>query len=192
MAISDMCLIKLVEMCGFVSLFIAKKWRIALRFYSQTGIKAQNYTGLGEMDSFDLKILRILEVNGRITNSELSERVGLSKTPCQIRVKNMVTRGVIKGFRAVLDNDALDRNHISFTEVKLNDTRDASLRLFNKAVLEIPEIVECHMIAGKFDYLLKVRTKNISDYRIALGEKISGLPCVANTSTHVAMEAVKE
>ncbi len=151
-----------------------------------------NITGLGEMDSFDLKILRILEVNGRITNSELSNRVGLSKTPCQIRVKNMVSIGVIKGFRAVLDNDALDRNHISFTEVKLNDTRDATLRMFNNAVMEIPEIVECHMIAGKFDYLLKVRTKNISDYRIALGEKISTLPCVANTSTHVAMEAVKE
>lgn len=144
------------------------------------------------MDDFDLKILKILSVNGRITNSELSERVGLSKTPCQIRVKNMIQRGIIKGFRAVLNHDALDRNHISFTEVKLTDTRDNTLELFNKAVMEIPEIVECHMIAGQFDYLLKVRTKNITDYRRALGEKISTLPCVANTSTHVAMQAVKE
>jgi len=144
------------------------------------------------MDAFDLRILQILEKNGRITNSELSERVGLSKTPCQIRVKNMIANGVIKGFKAVLDNDALQRNHIAFTEVKLNDTRDKALQSFNDAVMSIPEIEQCHMIAGQFDYLLKVRTKNIADYRAALGEKISALPCVSNTSTHVVMEAVKD
>jgi Lrp/AsnC family leucine-responsive transcriptional regulator len=144
------------------------------------------------MDSCDLKILKILEQNGRITNSELSERVGLSKTPCQVRVKNLVASGVIKGFRAILDNDALERNHIAFTEVKLNDTRDTALTEFNAAVRDISEIEQCHMIAGQFDYLLKVRTNNIAGYRIALGEKISSLPCVANTSTHVVMEAVKE
>lgn len=144
------------------------------------------------MDNFDLKILKILEKDGRITNTELSERVGLSKTPCQIRVKNMMEQGIIKGFKAILDHQALDRNHIAYTEVKLNDTRDKALQDFNKAVLSIPEIEQCHMIAGQFDYLLKVRTKNIGDYRKALGERISALPCVANTSTHVVMEAVKE
>ncbi|MEZ8007651.1 MAG: Lrp/AsnC family transcriptional regulator [Amylibacter sp.] len=144
------------------------------------------------MDSFDLKILKILELNGRITNSELSERVGLSKTPCQIRVKNMIEKGIIKGFKAVLDNHALDRNHIAFTEVKLSDTRDSALNAFNKAVQGIPQIEQCHMIAGQFDYLLKVRTRNIADYRYALGEKISSLPCVANTSTHVVMESIKD
>lgn len=144
------------------------------------------------MDSFDIKIIKILEQNGRITNSELSERVGLSKTPCQVRVKNLIAQGVIKGFRAIVDHDALDRNHIAFTEVKLSDTRDAALRAFNKAVMDIREIEQCHMIAGQFDYLLKVRTKNIDAYRAALGEKISSLPCVANTSTHVVMESVKE
>ena len=144
------------------------------------------------MDSFDLKILKILELNGRITNSELSERVGLSKTPCQIRVKNMIEKGIIKGFKAVLDNHALDRNHIAFPEVKLSDTRDSALNAFNKAVQGIPQIEQCHMIAGQFDYLLKVRTRNIADYRYALGEKISSLPCVANTSTHVVMESIKD
>ena len=144
------------------------------------------------MDSFDIKIIKILEQNGRITNSELSERVGLSKTPCQVRVKNLIAQGVIKGFRAIVDHDALDRNHIAFTEVKLSDTRDAALRAFNKAVMDIREIEQCHMIAGQFDYLLKVRTKNIDAYRATLGEKISSLPCVANTSTHVVMESVKE
>jgi Lrp/AsnC family leucine-responsive transcriptional regulator len=144
------------------------------------------------MDKIDLKILKILEKDGRITNSELSEKIGLSKTPCQLRVKSLIKNGVIKGFKAILNNSILDRNHIAFTEVKLNDTRDASLISFNTAVREITEIEQCHMIAGKFDYLLKVRTKNIIDYRHTLGEKISSLPCVSNTSTHVVMEAIKD
>ena len=103
-----------------------------------------------------------------------------------------VEKGIIKGFKAVLDNHALDRNHIAFTEVKLSDTRDSALNAFNKAVQGIPQIEQCHMIAGQFDYLLKVRTRNIADYRYALGEKISSLPCVANTSTHVVMESIKD
>jgi Lrp/AsnC family leucine-responsive transcriptional regulator len=144
------------------------------------------------MDNFDLQIVEILQKNGRITISELSERVGLSKTPCQARIKKMVDNKTILGFKAIVSHEALDRNHIAFTEVRLNDTREAALKAFNAGVMQIPEIEQCHLIAGKFDYLLKVRTKNITDYRKALGEKISSLPCVANTSTHVVMEAVKE
>ena len=144
------------------------------------------------MDKIDFRILKILEKDGRITNSDLSERVGLSKTPCQLRVKSLIKSGIIKGFKAVLNNSKLDQNHIAFTEVKLNDTRDTALKSFNEAVQEIPEIEQCHMIAGKFDYLLKVRTKNIMDYRHTIGEKISSLPCDSNTSTHVVMEAIKE
>ncbi len=144
------------------------------------------------MDKFDLQIIEILQKNGRITISELSERVGLSKTPCQARIKKMVDNNIILGFKAIVSHEALDRNHIAFTEVRLNDTREAALNAFNAGVMQIPEIEQCHLIAGKFDYLLKVRTKNIKDYRKALGEKISSLPCVANTSTHVVMEAVKD
>ena len=144
------------------------------------------------MDNFDLQIVEILQKNGRITISELSERVGLSKTPCQARIKKMVDNKIILGFKAIVSHEALDRNPIAFTEVRLNDTRKAALKAFNAGVMQIPEIEQCHLIAGKFDYLLKVRTKNITDYRKALGEKISSLPCVANTSTHVVMEAVKE
>lgn len=144
------------------------------------------------MDKFDLQMIEILQKNGRITISELSERVGLSKTPCQARLKKMIANKTILGFKAIVNHEALDRNHIAFTEVRLNDTREAALNAFNAGVLQIPEIEQCHLIAGKFDYLLKVRTKNIKDYRKALGEKISALPCVANTSTHVVMEAVKD
>ena len=92
------------------------------------------------MDKIDFRILKILEKDGRITNSDLSERVGLSKTPCQLRVKSLIKSGIIKGFKAVLNNSKLDQNHIAFTEVKLNDTRDTALKSFNEAVQEIPEI----------------------------------------------------
>ena len=144
------------------------------------------------MDKFDRQIIEILQENGRITISELADRVGLSKTPCNARLKRLIENGTILGFTALVNYEALERNHIAFTEVKLNDTRDASLKAFNKGVMAIPEVEHCHMIAGQFDYLLKVRTKDIQAYRWALGEKISSLPCVANTSTHVVMEAVKE
>jgi len=144
------------------------------------------------MDNFDRKIVDVLEQSGRITISELSERVGLSKTPCQARLKKMIENKTILGFKAIVNHETLDRNHVAFTEVRLSDTREAALMAFNEAVMKIPEVEQCHLIAGQFDYLLKVRTKSISAYRVALGECISSLPCVASTSTHVVMEAVKE
>jgi len=83
-------------------------------------------------------------------------------------------------------------NHVAFVEVRLQDTKEAALKAFNESVQLIPEIEQCHMIAGSFDYLLKVRTKDIIAYRRVLAERISDLPHVASTSTYVAMESVKE
>jgi len=145
-----------------------------------------------ELDAFDRAIFKILARNGRITVTELADRVGLSKTPCQIRMRRLESRGYIRGYAAVMDYGLLDTNHIAFVQVKLNDTRAAALRAFNEAVAEVGEIEECHMMAAGFDYILKVRTKDIASYRIVLGETISELPFVASTSTFVCMEAVKE
>lgn len=143
-----------------------------------------------ELDEFDRKILTVLREDGRITMTELAQRIGLSKTPCQQRVRRLVETGVILGFRAIVDPAQLGLDHVAFAEVKLSDTREAALREFNTAVRRIPEVEECHMIASSFDYLLKVRTADIRKYRIVLGEKISSLPHVASTSTFVAMEKV--
>lgn len=145
-----------------------------------------------QMDDFDRKIVAILRQDGRITFTELATRVGLSKTPCQQRVKRLVASGVVTGFRAIIDPAKVGLDHVAFTEVKLSDTREAALKEFNTAVRAIPEVEECHMIASSFDYLLKVRTADIRRYRIVLGEKISSLPHVANTSTFVAMETISE
>ena len=145
-----------------------------------------------ELDEFDRKIIAILGRDGRITYTELAQRVGLSKTPCQQRVKRLVDSGLIIGFRAIVDPAKVGLDHVAFAEVKLSDTREEALREFNAAVRRIPEVEECHMIASGFDYLLKVRTPDIRRYRIVLGEKISSLPHVASTSTFVAMETICE
>lgn len=144
------------------------------------------------IDQIDRKIMAILAQEGRLPVTELAQRVGLSKTPCQVRLKRLQADGFIRGFRAVLDQERLGRNHVAFVEVKLNDTRETALQAFNDAVRAVPEIEQCHMIAGAFDYLLKVRSRDIAGYRRVLGAVISTLPHVANTSTHVSMEAVKD
>jgi Lrp/AsnC family leucine-responsive transcriptional regulator len=145
-----------------------------------------------ELDDFDRKILAILRKDGRITFTDLAQQVGLSKTPCQQRVRRLVEQGVISGFAAIVDPAKVGLDHVAFAEVRLSDTREAALREFNAAVRRIAEIEECHMIASSFDYLLKVRTSDMHRYRTVLGEKISSLPHVANTSTFVVMETVRE
>lgn len=145
-----------------------------------------------ELDRFDLAILRVLASEGRISATELARRIGLSKSPTQARMKRLEETGVITGYRAQLDPIKMGQAHVAFVEVRLSDTREAALQAFNKAVLSVPEVEECHMMASRFDYLLKVRTSDIQDYRRVLGERLSALPHVSSTSTHVAMEAVKE
>jgi Lrp/AsnC family leucine-responsive transcriptional regulator len=144
------------------------------------------------IDQFDQRIIDQLSHDGRMTVTELAARVGLSKTPCQVRLKRLIDEKYITGFRAIVDPVKLGMDHIAFTEVKLSDTRETALQEFNAAVRKIREVEECHMMASSFDYLLKVRTADIRKYRAVLGEKISSLPHVASTSTFVAMEAVKE
>lgn len=146
----------------------------------------------GELDSFDRKIIEALVQDGRMTITDLAVRVGLSKTPCQVRLKRLLDTKVISGFQAIVDPRKMGMDHVAFTEVKLSDTREKALGEFNAAVRRIPEVEECHMIASSFDYLLKVRTADIKRYRIILGEKISSLPHVASTSTFVAMETVRD
>lgn len=135
------------------------------------------------IDRYEEKILEILSVDGRIPVTELAKQIGISKSPCQARLKRLIDNKIILGFRAVLNAKLLNQEHIAFTEVKLSDTRETALLAFNDAVGKIPEIEQCHMIAGSFDYLLKVRSTDIRTYRRILGETISALPHVANTST---------
>lgn len=145
-----------------------------------------------DLDRIDQKILKVLTQDGRIPVTELAKKVGLSKSPCQVRLKRLQEEGYILGFRAVLDAEKLGLEHIAFVEVKLTNTTEKALSAFNTAVMQVPEIEQCHLIAGSFDYLLKIRTRDIQSYRRVLGEVISTLPLVSSTSTHVSMQSVKD
>ena len=146
----------------------------------------------GLLDRFDRAIVDALSRDGRMAVTDLAQAIGLSKTPTQVRLRRLIDEGYILGFRAVLDPVRLGMDHVAFAEVKLSDTRESSLAAFNAAIRLIPEVEECHMIAGNFDYLVKVRTADIKRYRHVLGEKISSLPHVASTSSFVAMETVRD
>jgi len=145
-----------------------------------------------DLDRFDRAILHVLAGDGRISITDLARAIGLSKSPTQARLRRLEKSGVITGYRAQIDPIRLGQDHVSFVEVRLHDTREAALSAFNAAVLKVPEIEQAYMIAGNFDYLLKIRTHSMADYRRVLAEQVSTLPHVANTSTYVAMEAVKE
>ena len=145
-----------------------------------------------QLDGFDRAILHKLQIDGRMSVADLARQVGLSKSPVQARLKRLEGSRVILGYRAQLDPIRMGRAHVAFVEVRLADTREAALQAFNKAVQALPEVEQCHMIAGGFDYLLKVRTADIGAYRIFMGERLSALPHVMATSTYVAMEAVKD
>jgi Lrp/AsnC family leucine-responsive transcriptional regulator len=145
-----------------------------------------------DLDRIDRNILAALGRNARLSMAELAATVGLSKTPVAARVRKLERDGIIRGYGAIVDRERIGEGHVAFVQVTLSDTRSAALDAFNKAALTVPEIEQCHMIAASFDYLLKVRTRDIAAYRRVLGERISALPHVEHTSTFVAMETVKD
>lgn len=142
------------------------------------------------LDQFDRSIISILQTEGRITLTELASRVGLTKTPCAARVKRLETDGYILGYKAIVDSEKLGQGHVAFVEVKLTDTKLSALDAFSEAARQIAEIEQMHLIAGPFDYLVKIRTADINAFRLVLGEKLSALPFVSHTSTFVAMSTV--
>lgn len=143
-----------------------------------------------QLDRIDHAILAALGENARMTVTELAERVGLSKTPCAARLRRLEQAGVVRGYRAIVDHVRLGQGHVAFVQVHLTDTKTPALAAFEAAVRAIPEVEECHLIAGAFDYLVKVRTRDIDAFRRVLGERISALPHVSHTSTFVAMGTV--
>ena len=142
------------------------------------------------IDDYDKKIIQTMASDGRIRITELADQIGLSKTPTINRLRKLETTGYITGYQARLDYDLLGQAHVAFIQVTLNDTSSKALNAFNQAITQLSAVEQCHMIAGNFDYLVKVRTKDIKAYRILLGEQIAALPHVAHTSTFVSMETV--
>ena len=143
------------------------------------------------IDRIDLKILRVLQGNGRMSNIELSRLVNLSPAPCLARVRRLEKTGYINGYKAELNAELLGLSLLAYVEVTLDRTTPDVFERFKQAVRDVPEIEECHMVAGGFDYLIKVRSPHMDAYRKILGEKIATIPGVLQTHTYVVMEQVK-
>lgn len=145
-----------------------------------------------ELDLHDRRILRAMQANGRLSVSELSDEVGLSKTPCLTRLRRLEEKGYIRRYKGVIDASKVRQEYVTFVQVKLVATTRRHLAAFSDAVQSIPEIQSCHMMSGGYDFLLKIRTRNMRSYRELLGDVVSELPGIAQTSTFPVMETVKE
>lgn len=144
------------------------------------------------LDRTDRNILRQLQAEGRISNTELARRVNLSPTPCSERVKLLERQGFIQSYRAQLNPKLLKLELLIFVEISLLRTSPDVFAEFSSAVQALPEILECHLVSGDFDYLIKARVADMKAYRELLGETLLTLPGVSDSKTYVVMEEIKE
>jgi Lrp/AsnC family leucine-responsive transcriptional regulator len=144
-----------------------------------------------DIDQLDRKILRALQVDGRLSNIELADRINLSATATAERVKRLVREGFVEGYSARLSPEKLGRGLLVFVEVKLDRTTPDVFEAFATAVKRSDDVMECHMVAGGFDYLVKARVGGMEAYRAFLSDVILPLPGVRETHTYAVMEEVK-
>ena len=145
-----------------------------------------------KLDRIDRMILEILQKQGRIAISELAAMVNLSTTPCSERVKRLERDGIIMGYHARLSPELLDKRLLVFLEIKLSAKSGDVFEQVARDLADIPEVLECHLISGDFDYLVKARLKEMSAYRKLLGNILKKLPASASSHSYVVMEEVKE
>jgi Lrp/AsnC family leucine-responsive transcriptional regulator len=145
-----------------------------------------------KLDRIDLNILRILQQEGRISYVELADKVGLSTTPCMERVKRLEQEHIIEGYQAIVNPTAIGLNLLVFVEISLHYQSPSAFDDFKKAVSALPNVMECHLISGQSDYLLKTRISEMSEYRQLLGDLLINLPGIKESKSYIVMEAVKE
>jgi Lrp/AsnC family leucine-responsive transcriptional regulator len=145
-----------------------------------------------ELDKIDRKILRILQAEGRISFTELGERVGLSTTPCTERVRRLERDRVITGYYARLEPQLMKAGLLVFVEISLSYKSGDIFEEFRRAALRLPNVLECHLVSGDFDYLIKARINEMASYRKLLGSTLLTLPHVRESKSYIVMEEVKE
>ncbi|MGD8384815.1 MAG: Lrp/AsnC ligand binding domain-containing protein [Lysobacterales bacterium] len=147
---------------------------------------------LKTLDRTDLRILDCLQQNGRISNVQLARKVNLTPTPCLERVKRLERDGFIRGYTAILDPELVNAGLLVFVEINLSHTSPDAFRRFREEARRLPEVMDCHLVSGNFDYLIKARVSDMKAYRKLLGEQILSLPGVNGSRSYVVMEEVKE
>ena len=145
-----------------------------------------------DLDRIDRKILRLLQDDGRMSVTVLADQVGLSVTPCSERVKRLERDGVISGYHARLNPQALGQSLLVFVELKLAAKSGAIFDEFRREVLKLPSVLECHLVSGDFDYLIKARIPEMNAYRKLLGDMLLALPGARESRSYVVMEEIKE
>ena len=160
--------------------------------YDSIQMKTTDIKAMKELDKTDLKILKLLQQNARIPMTELAEKVGLSTTPVTERVRRLERDNLITGYHAHLNPHALGQSLLVFVELKLRSKSGNIFEDFKREVLKIPQILECHLVSGEYDYLIKVRLPNMSAYRDMLGNILLQLPAASESRSYVVMEEVKE
>lgn len=144
------------------------------------------------LDDFDERILQELKKDGRVSNAELSGRIGLSPSACLRRVQELEKIGVIKGYKAVLNNSLLGVGFVAYISVGLSKHTKKSQKDFERAIVKSPEVLECHNITGSFEYLLRVETKDLKSYKTFHTDVLGTLPQVSSISSYVVMESPKD
>jgi Lrp/AsnC family leucine-responsive transcriptional regulator len=145
-----------------------------------------------KLDAIDRRILAELQADGRLSNVALAKAVGLSATPCAERVRALEGAGIIKGYATDLDAAQLGLGLTVFIEVAIDRTSQDAFDAFRDAVLAVPQVQECHMVAGGADYLLKVRVQDMAAYRTFLSDALANVPGIRSTHTYPVMESVKD
>jgi Lrp/AsnC family transcriptional regulator, leucine-responsive regulatory protein len=143
-----------------------------------------------DTDQFDEKILRVLQQDGRMTSIELAEAVGLSPSSCQRRQRELEQRGVIRGYHADVDPAALGQSLAVFAAVQLQRHVRSDVQSFQKAVKQLPEVLEVHHIAGAFDYLLRIAVADLESYETFHADRLTALPGVSHITSYVVMSRV--
>jgi len=144
------------------------------------------------LDKLDRKILALLQKDGRLSMKDLGEQVGLSITPCIERVKRMERDGIISGYYARVNPAALGASLLMFVQITLSNKSGEMFEQFRREVLRIPQVLECHLVSGDFDYIIKARIQEMSEYRKLLGDILLQLPGAAQSKSYVVMEEIKE
>jgi Lrp/AsnC family leucine-responsive transcriptional regulator len=143
------------------------------------------------LDAIDCRIIAALQADGRLSNLELAEQVGLSPSPCLRRVKRLEREGYIQGYRAVLQRGRVGLGFTVFVGVKVNGHADERLDVFGASVLAMPEVVACHMVSGEADYLLEVVVPDLEHYQRFMLGKLLDLPLVKEVRSNIAIQTLK-